>query len=69
VKGIQGLRVVDASIMPIIPSGNINIPTIMVAEKASDIIKESMSCASHKFSNHNDETDFAYIYNPYEYYT
>ncbi|CAL1262831.1 unnamed protein product [Larinioides sclopetarius] len=46
VKGIQGLRVVDASVMPIVPSGNTNIPTIMVAEKASDIIKETISCAS-----------------------
>ncbi|KAF8782618.1 Glucose dehydrogenase like protein [Argiope bruennichi] len=44
VKGIQGLRVVDASVMPIVPSGNTNIPTIMVAEKASDIIKDSMPC-------------------------
>ncbi|CAL1262977.1 unnamed protein product, partial [Larinioides sclopetarius] len=46
VKGIQGLRVVDASVMPLVPSGNTNIPTIMVAEKASDIIKESISCSS-----------------------
>ncbi|GBM97876.1 Alcohol dehydrogenase [acceptor] [Araneus ventricosus] len=46
VKGIQGLRVVDASIMPLVPSGNTNIPTIMVAEKASDIIKETISCPS-----------------------
>ncbi|KAF8782617.1 Glucose dehydrogenase like protein [Argiope bruennichi] len=47
VKGIQGLRVVDASVMPIIPSGNTNIPTIMVAEKASDIIKDSMPCRTN----------------------
>ncbi|GBN60238.1 Glucose dehydrogenase [FAD, quinone] [Araneus ventricosus] len=44
VKGIEGLRVVDASIMPILPSGNINTPTIMVAEKASDIIKQTIEC-------------------------
>lgn len=39
VHGIKGLRVVDSSIFPTIPNGNLNAPTIMVAERAADIIR------------------------------
>ena len=38
VYGIQNLRIVDASIMPVVTNGNTNRPTIMIAEKLSDSI-------------------------------
>ena len=43
VKGVKGLRVVDASVMPIVPRGNIITTVYAVAERAADIVREELA--------------------------
>ena len=42
VRGVQGLWVVDASVMPTLPAGNINASAIMIGEKGADLIKQAV---------------------------
>jgi choline dehydrogenase len=47
VNGIDGLRVVDASVMPVVPRGNTNAPVIALAERAADVIRHGSALAGH----------------------
>ena len=42
INGLSNIRIADASIMPTMPSGNTNAATLMIAEKASDLIKQDL---------------------------
>jgi len=58
VRGAKGLRVVDGSAMPDLVTGNINIPIIMMAERAADFIKREYLYSSHHHHSVNSTSHY-----------
>jgi hypothetical protein len=61
VRGLEGLRVADASIMPIIPSCNLNCPTIMIGEKAADLMRQVLAAANQRARDWDGRMIFVYL--------
>lgn len=62
VEGVIGLRVIDASIMPEVTNGNTNAPTVMIAERGSDLIKgRALKPFRPPFRNENEVFQYEYF--------